>query len=415
MSKVIHTNFIPFNKPYVVGTEVAYLNQCILNEHMSGNGAFTKKCEEILEKIPGVRQAFLTTSCTHALEMTALLLDLQPGDEVIVPSFTFPSTANAFALRGVRPVFADIRPDTMNIDEAQIEQLITPRTKALVVVHYAGIACEMDVILQIAEKHRLAVIEDNAHGLFGKYKGKYLGTFGVMAAQSFHETKNFSCGEGGALLVNREEYIERAEIIREKGTNRSSFFRGEIDKYSWVDIGSSYVLSDLLAAFLYASLEAAAKIQTRRKEIWLRYEAGLRDWAQANDVGLPVVPAECEQAYHMFYLLLPSPEERTRLIEYLCREKIHSIFHYQPLHLSKMGREFGGKVGDCPITETVSECLLRLPFYNDFSLEEQNYVIEKVKEYKVKKSVPYACGLSVQVINFLTFFSDSFLQCAYQL
>ena len=404
---------IPFNKPTLIGTEMNYIARCIENAHTSGDGEFTARCQKILEESLGAPKAFLTTSCTHALEMTALLLDVQPDDEVIFPAFTFPSTVNSYVLRGARPVFADIRPDTLNIDEVQIERLITPRTRAIVVVHYAGIACEMDVILQIAEKYRLAVIEDNAHGLFGKYKGKLLGTFGSLAAQSFHETKNFSCGEGGALIINREEYIERAEIIREKGTNRSSFFRGEIDKYSWVDIGSSYVLSDLLAAFLYAKLEAAEKIQTRRREIWQRYEKGLRDWAEKNNVGLPIVPEQCEQAYHLFYLLLPSPEERTKIIQYLKERKIHSIFHYQPLHLSKMGREFGGKAGDCPITETVSDCLLRLPFYNDFSLEEQSYVIEKIKEYKVKKSVPYACIAAAYTTSILSVAFNSCFQCVY--
>jgi len=283
-------NEIPFNKPTLIGTEMNYLARCIENAHTSGDGEFTKLCEKILEESLGAPKAFLTTSCTHALEMTALLLDVQPGDEVIFPSFTFSSTVNSYVLRGVHPIFADIRPDTLNIDEAQIEKLITSRTRAIVVVHYAGIACEMDKILQIAEKHRLAVVEDNAHGLFGKYKGKHLGTFGALAAQSFHETKNFSCGEGGALIINDEKYIERAEIIREKGTNRSQYFRGEIDKYSWVDVGSSYVMSDLLAAFLYAKLEAAEKIQSARESIWRIYQDGLRDWAEENNVGLPVVP-----------------------------------------------------------------------------------------------------------------------------
>jgi dTDP-4-amino-4,6-dideoxygalactose transaminase len=388
-------NEVPFNKPTLVGTEMSYLARCIENAHISGDGEFTKLCQRILEESLGAPKVLLTTSCTHALEMTALLLDVQPGDEVIFPAFTFPSTVNSYVLRGVRPIFSDIRSDTLNIDETQIERLITKRTKAIVVVHYAGIACEMDKILQIAEKYQLAVVEDNAHGLFGKYKGKPLGTFGVMAALSFHETKNFSCGEGGALILNREEYIERAEIIREKGTNRSSFFRGEIDKYSWVDIGSSYVLSDLLAAFLYAKLEVAERIQARRREIWLRYAEGLRDWAQANDVGLPVVPEDCEQAYHLFYMVMPSTGGRAEIIKYMKERKIHSIFHYQPLHLSKMGLEFGGKTGDCPVTEIVSDCLLRLPFYDDLSFEEQNYVIEKIKEYKVEKSVPYVCSPAV--------------------
>jgi dTDP-4-amino-4,6-dideoxygalactose transaminase len=253
----------------------------------------------------------------------------------------------------------------------------------------------MDKILQIAKAHNLSVIEDNAHGLFGKYKSKYLGTFGSMATQSFHETKNFNCGEGGALLINDENYIERAEFIREKGTNRSRFFRGEINKYSWIDVGSSYVMSDLLAAYLYAKLEVAEKIQNQRREIWQRYEEGLREWAEENNVGLPIVPANCEQAYHLFYLLLPSFEERNNLIQYLKEQKIQSVFHYQPLHLSKMGREFGGKIGNCSVAETVSASLLRLPFYNGMSVEQQNYVIQKIRQYKVKNRIPYACVNSV--------------------
>lgn len=383
-------NDIPFNKPFLIGTESKYLARCIENAHTSGDGEFTKLCQEILEKCLAAPRAFLTTSGTHALEMAALLLNLQSGDEVIVPSFTFPSTANAFVLRGVRPIFADIRPDTLNIDETQIEKLITPRTKAIIVVHYAGVACEMDEIMQIAEAHNLVVIEDNAHGLFGKYKGKHLGTFGALAAQSFHETKNFSCGEGGALFINDEKYVERAEIIREKGTNRSRFFRGEIDKYSWVDIGSSYVLSDLLAAFLYAKLEAAEKTQAARQKMWHLYQEGLRDWAKENDVCLPFVPEDCQQAYHLFYMIFPSPPVRTAMIEYLKERQIQSVFHYQPLHLSKMGRNFGGRLGDCPVTEEVSGNLLRLPFYTNLTNTEQSYVIEKINQYRVEKNVAHA-------------------------
>lgn len=376
---------IPFNKPCSVGTELDYLNQCFVNEHLAGDGAFTKKCEAVLSAmLDGAEKVFLTTSCTHALEMTALLLDIRAGDEIILPAFTFPSTANAFVLRGATPVFADVRPDTLNIDERQIERLITPRTKAVVVVHYAGISCEMDAICAVAEKYNLVVVEDNAHGLSGKYKGKPLGTFGQMATQSFHETKNFSCGEGGALVVNDAKFVERAEYIREKGTNRSRMFRGEIDKYSWIDVGSSYVMADLLAAYLYAQLKAAEKIQTRRREIWRRYATGLREWAAENAVRLPFVPEETEPAYHLFYMIMPSFAERTKLINYLKEAGVHSIFHYQPLHLSKMGRRFGGRVGDCPVTEDASNDLLRLPFYNDLSVEDQDYVIEKIKEYQVK-------------------------------
>jgi dTDP-4-amino-4,6-dideoxygalactose transaminase len=383
---------IPFNKPTLVGTEYEYLKQCFEYEHISGVGLFTKKCEALLEKRYGFSKAFLTTSCTHALEMTALLINLLPGDEVILPSFTFPSVANAYVLRGARPIFADIRRDTLNLDETQIERHITSRTKAIVVVHYGGVACEMDRIAEIAAQHNLTIIEDNAHGLFGKYKNKPLGTFGCLATLSFHETKNISCGEGGALLINNPKYVQRAEFIREKGTNRSSFFRGEIDKYSWVDVGSSYVLSDILAAYLYANLEVAANIQARRRKLWLNYQTGLRAWAEENFVRLPIVPGECEQAYHLFYMLLPSLDERNRLIQYLKEHKIHSIFHYQPLHTSKMGYKLGWRAGDCPVSETVSNCILRLPFYNSLSDDEQNYVIQKILEYKVEKRLSFAFG-----------------------
>ncbi len=349
---------IPFNKPSLTGAEIGYLTECIGNGHTAGDGEFTKKCHTLLEQTLGVEKALLTTSCTHALEMTALLLDLQSGDEVIVPSFTFVSTVNAYVLRGAQPVFIDVRPDTLNIDETKIENLISPRTKAIVVVHYAGVACEMDEILRVAGKYDIPVIEDNAHGLFGKYKGKHLGTFGAMATQSFHETKNFTCGEGGALLINDEQYIERAEIIREKGTNRSRFFRGQVDKYTWVDLGSSYLMSDLLAAYLYAQLEAADEIQAKRRRIWTRYNEELDEWARENKMNLPFIPEECEQAYHMFYLLLPSLEARQALIRHLKTRDILSVFHYLPLHLSEMGKKFGGKTCDCPITEVVSDRLL---------------------------------------------------------
>jgi len=365
---------IPFNKPSIVGKEIEYIHRAIKVGHISGDGMFTKKCNAFLEELLGVRKVLLTTSCTHALEMAAILLDIQPGDEVIFPSFTFVATVNAFVLRGARPVFADIRQDTLNINEKQIEDLITPKTKAIVPVHYAGVGCEMDRIMWIAEKHNLPVVEDNAHGLFGKYKGKYLGTFGCMATQSFHETKNISCGEGGALLINDPEYIERAEIIREKGTNRSRFFRGQVDKYTWVDIGSSYLPSDMLAAYLYAQLEEWQKIQSKRKQIWEKYEIALEDWAGLNGVKQPYIPEHCEQAYHMYYLLLPSLDKRQALIAYLKEKGILSVFHYQPLHLSDMGRKFGGSPGDCPVTEDVSDKLVRLPFYYSLSDSQQEAV-----------------------------------------
>jgi dTDP-4-amino-4,6-dideoxygalactose transaminase len=372
---------IPFNRPYIVGDEFRYMMDAIQRSHISGDGYFTKKCHALLERELGVPKVLLTTSCTHALEMAALLLEIKPRDEVIVPSFTFVSTVNAFVLRGGRPVFTDIRPDTLNLDETQLERLITSHTKAVVPVHYAGVGCEMDTILEIARHHGVAVVEDNAHGLFGKYRGRYLGTFGSLAAQSFHETKNFICGEGGALLINDPRYIERAEIIREKGTNRSRFFRGEVDKYTWVDIGSSYLPSDILAAFLYAQLEARGHIQAKRRKVWEYYYEHLQGWAQDNAVRLPVVPTYCEQPYHMFYLLMPSLEQRQALITHLKAHGIQSVFHYLPLHLSEMGRRFWGKKGDCPVTEDVSNRLLRLPFYNDLAEAEQAYVVAAIGEF----------------------------------
>lgn len=366
---------IPFNKPHVSGRELDYIADAIQRGHLSGDGYYTKQCHALLESIVGVSKALLTTSCTHALEMAAIILNFQPGDEVIVPSFTFVSTINAFVLRGAKPVFVDIRPDTLNLDETQLERLITPRTRAIVPVHYAGVSCEMDSIMAIANRHGIPVVEDNAHGLFGRYKGRQLGTIGAMATQSFHETKNFTCGEGGALLINDPQYVERAEIIREKGTNRSRFFRGMVDKYTWVDVGSSYLPSDALAAYLYAQLEARDAIQSKRQHIWDTYCLYLTDWAQRHTVKLPTVPPDCEQSYHMFYVLLPSYEIRTRLIDYLKQHSILAVFHYLPLHLSEMGAKFGGNSGDCPVTEDISDRLLRLPFYNDMTDAEQQQVI----------------------------------------
>jgi dTDP-4-amino-4,6-dideoxygalactose transaminase len=374
---------IPFNRSTLVGRELDYVAEAMRIGQIAGDQTFTKKCQALLQSIVGVPRAYLTTSCTHALEMSALLLNIGPDDEVIVPSFTFVSTANAYALRGARLVFADIRPDTLNLDESRLESLITPRTKAIVVVHYAGVACEMDAILAIARRHDIPVVEDNAHGLFGEYKGRPLGTFGCLATQSFHETKNISCGEGGAILVNDPAMIERTEIIREKGTNRSRFFRGEIDKYTWVDIGSSYVMSDVLAAFLYGQLAAADVVQARRREVWNLYQDGLAAWAVNYGVGTPTIPTHCQQSYHMFYLLLPSLEIRTELIASLKRRGILAVFHYIPLHQSEMGQKFGGKPGDCPVSESVSDRLLRLPFYAGLSETDQQRVIESVRAFTV--------------------------------
>ena len=372
---------IPFNKPSLTGDELNYLTQAIEKYHISGDGIFTSKCHQWLENHFNIPKALLTTSCTHALEMTAFLLEIEAGDEVIIPSFTFVSTVNAYVNRGATPVFIDIRPDTLNLDEELLDRLISPRTKAILPVHYAGVGCEMDAILEIAEEHHMPVVEDNAHGLFGKYKGENLGTFGCLATQSFHETKNITCGEGGALLINDPHFIERAEILREKGTNRSRFFRGQVDKYTWVDIGSSYLPSDMLAAFLYAQLESYETIQLKRQKIWEYYHANLKDWAEGNGVRLPYVPNYCQQPYHMYYILLPSLEIRQGLIEHLKAARILSVFHYLPLHLSDMGRKFGGKIGDCPVTENLSDRLLRLPFYNTLTINEQERVINTILEY----------------------------------
>ena len=372
---------IHFNQPYAVGKEFEYIRQAIKNAHTCGNGPFTKQCCALLEQTLGVPKTLLTTSCTHALEMAALLLDIRAGDEIIFPSFTFVSTVNAFVLRGAQPVFCDIRPDTFNLDETQLEALITPRTKAIVPVHYAGVGCEMDAIMEIAGRHGLPVVEDNAHGLFGKYKGKHLGTFGCLATQSFHETKNFNCGEGGALLINDPTFAERAEIILEKGTNRSRFFRGQVDKYTWVDIGSSYLPSDMLAAYLLAQLEVREQIQAKRKQIWNYYQQHLQGWAAKHGVRFPVVLDHCEQAYHMFYVLMPSLEKRQTLINHLKAQDIISVFHYLPLHLSEMGKKFGGQTGDCPVTEDVSDRLLRLPFYNDLTEADLARVVTAIQEF----------------------------------
>lgn len=372
---------IPFNRPALMGNEEKYMMDSLASGQISGDGIYTGRCHRFLEETLGVRKALLTTSCTHALEMSALLLDVKPGDEVIVPSFTFVSTVNAFVLRGATPVFIDVRPDTLNLDESLLDGLVTPRTRAVVPVHYAGVGCEMEAILEIAARRGIAVVEDNAHGLFGKYDGKWLGSFGCLATQSFHETKNLTCGEGGALLVNAPEFAERAEILREKGTDRSRFFRGQVDKYTWVDVGSSYLPSDLLGAYLYAQLEQRERIQGMRASIWHRYRDRLADWAASAGVALPAVPERCEQAYHMFYMLLPSLSVRQRLISHLQSRGILAVFHYLPLHLSGMGRKFGGREGDCPVTEQVSDRLLRLPFYNTLSESDQDEVIDAVLEF----------------------------------
>jgi dTDP-4-amino-4,6-dideoxygalactose transaminase len=370
---------IPFNRPCLAGNEYKYIAEAIANGQASGDGPFTRRCHELLERELHAAKVLLTTSCTHALEMAAILLDCGPGDEIIIPSFTFVSTANAFALRGARIVFADIRSDTLNLDETHLQSLITKRTKAIVAVHYAGVACEMDAICGLAREHGVRVVEDNAHSLFARYKGKLTGTFGCLSTQSFHETKNIICGEGGALVVNDPEMVERAMIIREKGTNRSQFFRGQVDKYTWVDVGSSYLPSDLLAAFLLAQLERRQEIQNKRRRVWEYYSRHLQCLVHEKKVRLPVIPAECEQAYHMFYLILPSLECRQALIAHLKDHGILSVFHYVPLHLSTMGMKFGAR--ECPVTEDLSSRLLRLPFYNDLTEDDQAQVVGLIKDF----------------------------------
>jgi dTDP-4-amino-4,6-dideoxygalactose transaminase len=373
---------VPFNKPFFSGKEFEYIQHAIANLQLSGDGPFTKKCHALIESVLGVPKALLTTSCTHALEMAALLLNIKPGDEVIVPSFTFVSTVNAFVLRGARPVFVDVRPDTLNLDETKIESRITKRTRAIVPVHYSGVSCEMDKIMALSKDAGLVVVEDNAHGFLASYKGRNLGTIGTLGTQSFHETKNVSCGEGGALIINDPVLCDRAEILREKGTNRSRFYRGQVDKYTWVDVGSSYLPSEILAAYLFAQLEAREKIQAMRKRVWEHYFEDLSAWGPEHGVRLPIVPPECQQAYHMFYLLLPSLKYRQALIAHLRAQQINSVFHYQPLHLSEMGNKFGGRKGDCPVTEDISDRLVRLPFYNDLSEADQARVVEAIKSFK---------------------------------
>ena len=367
---------IPFNRPNISEADRGFLVDAIIGGHSSGNGVFTQRVEEHLYSKTGAGRTLLTTSCTHALEMSALLCNLAPGDEVIVPSYTFVSTASAFALFGAKPVFVDSRQDTLNIDASLIEAAITPRTRAICVVHYGGVACEIEQILAIARAHHLMVIEDNAHGLYAKYQGEYLGTFGALATQSFHETKNITCGEGGALLINDAELVERAEILREKGTNRSRFLRGQVDKYTWVDIGSSWVMSDFLAAILFGQLQRSTAINTRRVDIWNRYDAELREWADLHRVMRPHVPAGSEHVGHVYHLRFARADQRIRFIDHMKLQSIMCVFHYQPLNVSPVGQRFGGFLGQCPVAEHAGDCLVRLPLYNTLTESDQARVIE---------------------------------------
>ena len=372
---------IPFNRPFMVGKELYYVAQAVLNGQSAGDGEFTRSCQKLMRDRFGAHEVLLTTSCTTALEMAGLLAEIGPGDEVVLPSYTFVSTANAFVLRGAKPVFVDIRPDTMNMDENLLEQAITERTKAIIPVHYAGIACEMDAILKTARRHNTLVIEDAAQGVNARYKGRYLGTLGDLAAFSFHETKNFICGEGGAIVFPDERFVERAEIIREKGTNRSKFFRGQLDKYTWVDTGSSFLPSDLLAAFLCAQLENMDSITLRRRSLYERYGELLAPLADRGLVVLPTIPDECESNFHMLYILVGDGTVRQELIEHLKARGILAVFHYVPLHSSPMGESFGYRKGTLPVTEEMSERLLRLPLYHELTPADQLDVVRAVFEF----------------------------------
>lgn len=372
---------IPFNKPTLTGKELGYIRDAVLGGKLSGDGRYSRRCQELMQAKFSARKVLLTTSCTDAMELAALLLDLKPGDEVIMPSYTFTSTANAFALRGARPVFIDIRPDTKNIDEEQIERKLGPRTRAVVAVHYAGVSCEMDKINEIARRRGLAVIEDAAQGINARYKGRPLGALGTFGCYSFHDTKNLTCGEGGALVINEERFIERAEILREKGTDRARFARGEVQKYTWQDVGSSFLPSELLAAFLLAQLEHMDEVNAARQRLCRRYERAFADLAEQGLIELPVIPPDRESNHHMFYVLLPDQAQRDGLIGHLKEKDIIAIFHYVPLHSSPMGLRLGYEPADLPVTENISLRLVRLPLYNDMTEEEQSEVIAQVRGY----------------------------------
>lgn len=377
---------IPFNRPFIAGKELFYIAQAVTGGKIAGDGHFTKSCAEMMEREYRIQKVLMTPSCTAALEMAAILCDLRPGDEVIMPSYTFVSTANAVARIGVRPAFVDIRPDTLNLNEELIEGAITDRTRAIMPVHYAGVGCEMDRIQAIAAKHRLQVIEDAAQGVNASYKGRALGSIGQLGCYSFHETKNYICGEGGALCINDLSKVDRAEIIREKGTNRSRFFRGMVDKYTWVDVGSSYVPSELSSAFLYGQLELRNHIAERRKEIYQFYQHHLQPLEAEGLVRLPRIPADCQSNYHMFYLLLPSLEARSQLLAHLKQKGILAVFHYVPLHTAPVGQQFGYRQGDLPVTEDLSDRLVRLPFYYDLTEQDQMEVVDEVQAFLSRKA-----------------------------
>jgi dTDP-4-amino-4,6-dideoxygalactose transaminase len=382
-SPAAHVNRVPFTRAFVSGREHAYMADALRTGCIAGDGIFTRKCEALLEQALGEPRArvLLTTSCTHALEMAALLLEIGPGDEVIIPSFTFVSTANAFVSRGAVPVFVDVRADTLNLDERALRWAVTARTRAIVPVHIGGVGCAMNEILSIARDRGVAVVEDNAHGLFATSDGKSLGSFGLMGTYSFHDSKNFSCGEGGALVVSDGSLVRRAEVLREKGTNRRLFSEGQIDHYTWIDIGSSFAPSDLLAAYLLAQLESRETITTKRRAIWTRYRDELRDWATTEGVRMQEIPPHCEPSWHVFYLILPNRRSRDALRQHLQDRGIEAHPHYEPLHLSPMGRTHGGAPGQCPVTEQITAGLLRLPMFTELTQENQDYVIQNVSRF----------------------------------
>jgi len=370
---------IPFNRPYLTGHEFTHIQEAVAAGQLAGNGRFTKQCQTWLERRVGAQRVLLTHSCTAALEMAALLLDLEPGDEVIMPSFTFVSTANAFVLRGATPVFVDIRPDTLNLDERQLESAITPRTKAIIVVHYAGVACDMDAVMDIARRHGVIVVEDAAHALMSRYKGKPLGGFGQLATFSFHETKNVISGEGGALVINDPRFVERAEILWEKGTNRFQFSQGRVDKYTWMDVGSSFLPGELTAAFLWAQLEEAEQITSRRLEVWNRYREASTS-LEALGLRGPIVPPDCDHNAHLFYLLVPLPAHRNEIVADLNARGVNAVFHYVPLHSSAAGRRFGRTCGDLPQTDSISGRLIRFPLWIGMEQSDVTRIVEMVEQ-----------------------------------
>jgi dTDP-4-amino-4,6-dideoxygalactose transaminase len=374
---------IPFNRPTFAGNEFMNIQKCLEAMHISGNGSFTKLAEELLSDLHDGSPTLLTTSCTHALEMSALLLDIRPGDEVIVPAFTFVSTVNAFLLAGARPIFVDVRRDTLNMDLEAATNAISSKTRAICIVHYGGVGATPDQFAELASARGLCLIEDNAHGFTARYKGQRLGTFGDLSTLSFHETKNVTCGEGGAVVFNDQSLLARAEVLREKGTNRSKFLRGVVDKYTWVDKGSSWVMSDILAAILVSQLEALEKIQAARKKIWNAYQAGLHSWSVQNSVELPVIPHECDHPAHLFHLRFQTLEQRSRFIDHMSSESISAVFHYQSLNSSPFGQQLGGRAGQCPNSEWLSDCLVRLPLFSSMTAAQTSRVIEVVNNFKI--------------------------------